>query len=267
MNCTCNPNWNLTWQQLLEKHPHPLLSRQYGEKEKTPPIADDRIKAIAIFECNEPVVDIWSQKNRRIQMLPSPQAPFLHPDCNSGLPSCSKMRKTVFECLEKMVTELDTLAPSFGYKAGQISIRVFEGLRNLKTQEELFTKKLKEIKSFNKKLTDEEAEQETCKWISPVKNNIPVHSTGAAVDIRLWDEYNKTFVDLGSFGAMWGKNDKAVTFSEDITPIQKQNRYFMLLAAAKADLTNYSFEYWHFSHGDRYAAYWNNTQAKYSSLN
>ncbi len=257
------------WQELLDTHTHPLLLQQY-EKVKAndiPRIVDARIKAIAIDECNESLVNVREQKNRRIQMLRTPSAPFLHPDYNSGLPNASKMRASVYACFEQMLVHLDELAPAFGYKSGQVSIRVFEGLRDIKTQGELFAKKFAEIKTQNPKFSDTEAEEETCKWVSPVKDNIPVHSTGAAVDIRLWDEEKKDFVDMGAFGAIWGKNERAITFSEEITPIQKRNRYYMLLAAAKADLTNYLYEFWHFSHGDRYAAFWNKGRtAKYSSI-
>lgn len=247
---------------------HPLIKQQYAYvcSGDVPHIVDERIKRIPIVECHEPLVDVTTQNNRRIQMLPTPEAPFLHPDYNSGLPSASKMRKSVYACFEKMLEHLDELAPSFGYASGQVSIRVFEGLRNIKTQSELFAKKLAEIQQDKPELSVEDAEKETCKWVSPVKDNIPVHSTGAAVDIRLWDEAKKEFIDMGKFGAIWGKNEQAPTFSDSITATQKQNRHYMLLAAAKADLTNYLYEFWHFSHGDRYAAFWHNGSAKYSSI-
>lgn len=87
-------------------------------------------------------------------------------------------------------------------------------------------------------------------------NNIPVHSTGAAIDIRLWDTKNEQFVDMGSFGVIWGVNASAPTFSEDLTDEQKSNRLFALIAATQAGLVNYSYEYWHFSYGDRYASFW-----------
>ena len=33
------------------------------------------------------------------------------------------------------------------------------------------------------------------------------------------------------------------------------------MAATKAGLTNYIYEYWHFSYGDRYAAFWQEEDA------
>lgn len=101
------------------------------------------------------------------------------------------------------------------------------------------------------------AEQETAKWVSPYKNNVPVHSTGAAVDIGLWDNKMEDFLDMGTFGAIWGKNNNAPTFSENTTDNQKRNRLYCLVAAETVGLTNYLYEFWHFSSGDRYEAYWN----------
>lgn len=177
------------------------------------------------------------------------------------------MRKSLYERLERLISCLDTLAPAFGYKVGQLSIRVFEALRDLATQQMLFDKKVLEILTESPSLTQEEAEGQAAKWISPVKNNVPVHSTGAAVDIRLWDDLHSSCIDMGPFGAIWGKNDLAPTFADEATTTQKQNRLLLLLAASEAGLTNYPFEFWHFSYGDRYASFWHGEPvARYNSL-
>lgn len=36
----------------------------------------------------------------------------------------------------------------------------------------------------------------------------------------------------------------------------KRNRLYCLIAAERAGLTNYIYEFWHFPSGDRYDAYW-----------
>lgn len=50
----------------------------------------------------------------------------------------------------------------------------------------------------------------------------------------------------------------APTFSETevLTDEQKQHRCMLLIAITRAGLTNYVYEFWHMSSGDRYAAYW-----------
>ncbi len=166
------------------------------------------------------------------------------------------MRQTMFEKLEKMVLILDKLAKNFGYEPEQIVIKVFEGLRDLTTQEMLFNNKDAEIRTANLGMSEAEVLSETAKWVSPVINNVPVHSTGGAVDIRLWDAKNHQFLDMSPFGVIWGKNTQAPTYSDTLTPVEQNNRLFMLLAATEAGLINYPFEYWHYSSGDRYASFW-----------
>jgi hypothetical protein len=255
----------VTWDQLIliyNEHLEEgsLLQRQYLSyiSSNTPAIVDPRIKEIPILENNEPLIDVKEQNHERIQMLPDPSFPFEQPYFNSGMPSASKMRIGLYRKLEKMIDALDRLSPSFGYQHGQICIRIFEGLRDLNTQTELYQKKLKEILRLSPHLTLEEAEKETSKWVSPVKNNIPVHSTGAAVDIRLWDAFENDFLDMGTFGVIQGPNPTAPTFSENLTDEQKKNRIYCLIAAEQSGLTNYSFEFWHFSSKDRYAVFWEN---------
>lgn len=237
-----------------------IVKNQYEafKSRNAPAIADERIKSISINENNEELVDIKTISHERISMLLDPQKPFEGALFNSGLANASKLRKGVFLKLEKMVDELDKLAPFFGYKPGQISIKVFEGLRDLTTQAKLFRDKFDEIKNKNPKMTDEEVEKETAKWISPVRNNVPVHSTGAAVDIRLWDNDKNVFLDVGPFGVIWGANENAPTFSENgtLSTQQKLNRFLCVAAADLAGLTNYLFEHWHYSYGDRYHVYW-----------
>lgn len=244
-----------SWQELLITHEAPpAIYEQYACD--APKIADPLIKAIPIEENGDPLIDVKTKNSERVQMLPDPAFPFASPSCNSGLPNASKMREQVYIRLLKMVEELDRLAPDFGYEPGQISIRVFEGLRDLQTQKFLFDQKLEEIRSAYPHLTNEEAEQETSKWVSPYRDNVPVHSTGAAVDIRLWDAQKEDFVNMGTFGVIWTRNSTAPTFSEDLSDEEKLNRLYCLIAAHRAGLTNYAYEFWHYSFGDRYAAYW-----------
>ena len=233
-----------------------------------PAIADARIKAIPIVENHEPLVDVRAINHKRIYMLSDPATPFASPDHNAGFKSSSMMRASVFEKLQNMLTCLDALTPHFGYRPGEIDIVVFEGLRDILTQKTLFQNKRAEIQRERTDLNDEELDTETSKWVSPTKNNIPVHSTGAAVDIKLLSK--GSLIDLGKFGAIWGANPNAPTFSEDISDEQKNNRLLLLMAAKMAGLTNYLYEFWHFSFGDRYAAFWKNKDeekvARYNSI-
>lgn len=258
---------------LTESHYQLILSQYKAYAEKTSPtIVDARIKNIAIEESGEQLVDVQMQHHDRISMLSRPTHVFSSPDHNSGLPSASKMRRSLWLKLLTMIEKLDNTAKDFGFSPGQMNIKVFEGLRDIATQEKLFTNKCNEIKEAHPLFSDDEIFSEAVKWVSPVRNNVPVHSTGGAVDIRIWDNKNNCFLDVGSFGVVWGKNPNAPTFSEDLSNEQKNNRLYQLIAATQAGLTNYSYEYWHFSTGDRYASFWNERdpakrKAIYSSIN
>jgi D-alanyl-D-alanine dipeptidase len=235
-----------------------LIAAQHSaySEQRAPKIADPVIKAIPIEECGEALVDVTRAGDPRITMMPSPQTPFASPECNSGYAAAPMIRETVFTKLQTMLTWLDALAPAYGFSPGTIDIKVFEGLRSLKTQAMLFDSKVEEVRQANPTMTEEEIINETSKWLSPTKNNTPVHSTGGAVDIRLWNTQTQAFVDMGMFGVIWGRNDAAPTYSEDATSEQKRNRLYLLTAAMSAGLVNYPFEWWHFSTGDRYASYW-----------
>lgn len=268
----------MDWNEIIEKHKelipdNSLMIRQYEAfcDSNAPAIADIRIKEIPIVENQEALVDLKTINIARISMMPQPTRPFEGSTYNSGLPNASKMRVTIFQKLKQMVAALDDLAVDFGYEHRQVDILVFEALRDLGTQKMLYDKKLAEILLAKPGMSLEMGEKETARWVSPVKNNIPVHSTGAAVDLRLWDNKNQCFLDLGPFGVIWGDSPFAPTFSEGITDTQKNNRLFCLLAAERAGLTNYAYEWWHYSFGDRYSVYWNDQNnpekfAQYGSI-
>ncbi len=250
--------------EIMDKATHELLGAQCASfaQEAAPKIVDLAIKNIPIIESYEPLVDVKEMHDARITMLPAPNHTFASPYCHSGFEAASKIRHTLFLKLQEMVKQLDLFAPQFGYQKGQVDIKVFEGLRDIKTQQTLFDNKTKEIHAANPAMSEEEVFSEACKWVSPVRNNIPVHSTGGAVDIRLWDNKAQKFIDMGPFGVIWGKNTIAPTFSEDITDMQRNNRLYQMIAATQAGLINYLYEYWHFSCGDRYASYWQEPQVE-----
>lgn len=255
----------ISWESEIENHrdlmdekTYHLIKAQYQayQSNTLPKIADEEIKAIPIKESGELLVDVREKNTSRIQMLPDPQTPADSPECNSGFASASKIREEIYKKLEEALLNLDKFSSRFGFKSGKVSIKVFEGLRDLATQEMIFQHKVREIQGSNPQMREEEVFKETSKWVSPVENNVPVHSTGGAIDIRLFDQERNEFIDMGPFGVVWGENKIAPTFSNDITEIQLKNRLFLLIAATRAGLINYPYEWWHLSDGDRYAAFW-----------
>jgi D-alanyl-D-alanine dipeptidase len=234
-----------------------------------PAIADQRIIQIPIIECGEELIDLSQECHPRISVMNEQDLILAHEcidDIDQRSPSHTFVRKSVYDALIKMLDQLDRLAPHFGYESGELCIKLFEGLRDLETQKIVFDKCLHGIMQNNPSLSYEKAYQETCKWVSPYINNIPTHSTGAAIDIHLWNNKTQQFCPMGRFNS---GAKTAPTFSTDevITEEQIKHRFLFLIAATEAGLTNYVFEFWHYSLGDRYASYWNTLpNACYNSL-
>jgi D-alanyl-D-alanine dipeptidase len=238
-----------------------IILKQYSSSIFYPPtIADRCITCIPLHDCGEELIDIATIKHARISVMNDDDILLAHEredDIDYRSPKHSFVRKSVYLALEHMILELDRLAPHFGYEPGELCIRLFEGLRDLETQKILFDGCLLKIRQQNPSLSYSEAYNETCKWVSPYIMNIPTHSTGAAIDIHLWSDKVQCFCEMGRFNA---GEYTAPTFSThpSITAKQIKNRFLFLVAATEAGLINYTFEWWHYSLGDRYASYWRN---------
>ena len=259
------------WQELLETYrpcmsteTYMLLARQENDFRtgKAPIVAHPTVKSMEIKECGESVIDVRNTNHSRVKTMEGEELIKAY-GCKENVEERSEgyaiLRKTVFAKLARMVEELDRLAPEFGYEAGELEIRLFEGLRDLATQKKLFDMVMSNISQKNPGMTQEEAHLETSKWVSPYVNNVPTHSTGAAIDIHLWSNKTNTFCDMGPYNT---SGSKSPTFSNDpeLTEQQKKNRLLFVIAATEAGLTNYVYEFWHYSYGDRYASYWREEQ-------
>jgi D-alanyl-D-alanine dipeptidase len=201
------------------------------------PIAHETIRAVPLKKVDEPLVDMLTKNNPRLQPLSR-----VDPHFQNTYEGYSQVREGVYKRLLIMLS----LLPK------DIGIAYFEGFRPLWKQEEYFTKKLKEIlvdiKDKNR------AYEETTKHVSPFIDNHPTHATGAAVDItlfRLTKEGATELLDMGMFDTIHGPNPQQETFSQNTTRAQRKNRLLLLEAAIAAGLVNYGFEWWHYSYGDR----------------
>jgi D-alanyl-D-alanine dipeptidase len=212
------------------------------------PIVSPNVTKIKIEECGEALVDLNNVGNKRIVPLTCFGAMY-----NAGHDDCGKVRSGLYEHILLLLA----------YLPENVGLAVFEGYRPLWKQKEYFVKKFKELAEANK---DKKAEAdylesiytETCKFVSPFIDNIPVHCTGAAIDLMLFKiskNSSMELLDLGKFGVIFGPNDQAKTLAENLSAEQAKNRELLLKAAAKAGLVNYGYEWWHYSYGDRAWAY------------
>lgn len=205
------------------------------------PIAHEDVKNIGIIECNEKLVDMDKIKNKRIKARYS----ICPNKVKKSYPSSSKIRESVYR---KLVDMLNFLPKNVGiaYQCAH---------RPISIQKKYFDAKF--ISIYLKSSDHNYAYQEASKYVSPYIDNVPPHSTGAAIDMTLFiirDDNSEELMDMGPFATSCEQR-KEETFSNNVTDIQKKNRMLMLNAAAKAGLVNYGYEWWHYSYGDKAWAY------------
>lgn len=78
------------------------------------------------------------------------------------------------------------------------------------------------------------------------------HMGGAAIDVTLRDQHHQP-VDLGA--EYLDNSPQAETFASLLPKVIKARRKLLVSAMEAAGFANYPFEFWHFSYGDRIAAY------------
>ena len=175
----------------------------------------------------------------------------------------TKLRKTVYEKLK----QAQALLPKGLY------LCIYEGYRSIDLQKMLFDNRNNKIKQAHPDWTYKQVFNETTKLVSPVINldhskNIPPHSTGGAVDIYLINDKGEP-VDMGIHPKDWMQDQDAhisATDSRLISAEAQNNRKIMANVLTAVGLVNYPTEYWHWSYGDRYWAYYKkNPQAIYNS--
>jgi D-alanyl-D-alanine dipeptidase len=207
------------------------------------PITNHQVKNLPIDECNDRLVDLNKMNHKRIVPMKAFDQVYDAKYQESG-----NIREGLYQ---KLLLLLEHLPNNIG-------IAFFEGYRPLWKQKKYFDKKFKELLQQSEDHDMEKVYAETSKLVSPFIDNIPVHCTGAAIDLTLFSIDNdgtKSLLDMGKFGVIFGSNDQTQTLSDNVTEVQRNNRAILLQATAKAGLVNYGYEWWHYSYGDRAWAY------------
>lgn len=205
-------------------------------------IADPEILAIPIKENGESLVDI--KDSTELQYGPVPENEYTQDDY-------TKMRITVYK---KVLNAQKQLPNNWRF-------RLYEGYRSRKVQKILFDEMHSHTAQRYPELNAENLFHETTTLVSPVVNfdgsiNIPVHNTGAAVDIEIIDEQGQ-LIDMGMTAADWTtvEPDLCRTDYEALSPTILEHRKILLDVMTQQGFVNYPTEWWHYSFGDRYWAY------------
>ncbi|MDO9537706.1 MAG: M15 family metallopeptidase [Thermoplasmata archaeon] len=133
-----------------------------------------------------------------------------------------------------------------GYK-----FKIWEAFRPIEKQEFMRKKYLEDLKKANPEKPINELEKERDKYVARI-DIIPPHLTGGAVDLTIVGPDNQE-LDMGTNYLDFMQETH--TFSQEISLLARNNRSMLIHAMENAGFVNYSFEWWHFSYGDRYWAY------------
>ena len=71
------------------------------------------------------------------------------------------------------------------------------------------------------------------------------HTRGIAVDVNIYDDNNKCFLDMGGHFDLF--DDRSQTINNEITPSQLENRLFLRRIMENHGFENYPSEWWHYS--------------------
>lgn len=139
-----------------------------------------------------------------------------------------------------------------------------EAYRPLSLQKSFFDDAFNYYKSQYPLKNDDEIYQLTCQFVAPIK--VAGHVTGGAVDITLLKDGQELDMGSGFNETPMAPENLTYTYSDHISDEAKNNRSILINAMQKAGFVNYPTEWWHWSYGDCYAAYFNNCNACYSPV-
>lgn len=157
---------------------------------------------------------------------------------------------------KKLIEALDYLP--MGYQ-----FLIKEAYRPLSQQKKSFEETLNTYKLQFPEKNDTEIYDLTSQYVAPV--DVAGHPTGGAIDITLFKdgielnmgtEYNASAVE---------SQNRSYLDSPDISESEKINRNILAEALEKVGFINYPTEWWHWSYGDRYWAFFNNCPCIYSA--
>ncbi|MYT82412.1 D-alanyl-D-alanine dipeptidase [Streptomyces sp. MnatMP-M77] len=195
-------------------------------------MSDPRVAAIPVRECGEPLVDVRSGP-----------VPLLVDARRSDPDGSPHLRERVREQLVAAQAQLPD----------GLRLLVVEGYRPLSLQTEYFERYAQSLRTGHPQWTAREVRDAASRYVSPPE--IAPHSAGAAVDLTLVDAGGRE-LDMGTaINANPEDSDGACfTAATNISRTARANRAILTTAVHTAGLQVYSFEWWHFSLGDRYWA-------------
>ncbi|HLC38753.1 MAG TPA: M15 family metallopeptidase [Patescibacteria group bacterium] len=200
---------------------------------------------IKIIESNEPLVNLKK----------------LCPNFVIDL-DASRMKKEKTAYLRKTVAKMLQKAEKF--LPNGMTFIIGDAWRPQYVQRKIFKDFICKFTKKYPKWSEKRIIKEVEKYVAPADGKYASgHMTGGAVDLRLWKNDRK--VPMKSSKLSYQENAKSI---QSKLPVYLQNnRKIMFTALAKAGLSNYPSEYWHWSYGDIWWAERNHQKiAKYGVI-
>ncbi|MFC4533391.1 M15 family metallopeptidase [Sphaerisporangium dianthi] len=196
-------------------------------------LSDPRIAALPVKECGEPLVDLRTLSDIRVDgRLADAEGAYAH------------VRKSVADRLVAAQTRLPH----------DLRLLVVEGLRPYALQQDYFSDSQVRLRAANPEWDDERTFKEASKFVSPP--DVAPHVSGGAVDLTLCTAQGEELPMGTQVNATPPESDEACyTAFEGISARARDNRVTLGDALAWAGFVNYPTEWWHWSYGDRYWAF------------
>jgi D-alanyl-D-alanine dipeptidase len=196
---------------------------------------------IPVVECGDPLVDLRVEGG----LLYGPP-----PECPATAPDYCWVRSQVYARL---------LRVQQGLPMG-LRLRLYEGLRSLAVQQQLFDEEQARVAQAHPGLTPQQVHERASLLIAPPRHwdgtpNLPPHSTGGAVDVELVDAGGEV-IDFGMQARDWVRvpAEFCATHHAPLHAAAQANRLLLAQAMQAQGFVNYVREWWHYSYGDRYWA-------------
>lgn len=173
------------------------------------------------------------------------------PECSETEDCYHFLREGV---LEKLLHAEQSLPSGFRF-------RLYEGYRSPEFQDTLFHQQLQRVVLNDPTLSPKDAYSIAAQLVAPTRTYeglplFPPRSSGGAVDIEIVDS-NGQVIDFGMEIKDWVSVCPSLceTQALGLSPEAVKNRTMLVSVMSEAGFVNYSREWWHFSYGDQYWAY------------
>jgi zinc D-Ala-D-Ala dipeptidase len=158
------------------------------------------------------------------------------------------------EVREKVATLLEKTAKNL---PDHYSLVLKIGYRPLSVQYQLFDEVYQYFSQQQPGISPAQLHQMTLEFVTHPDQNVPPHSTGAAVDLTLWDSRVQEYVDMGS-AINYPGEESWTYYADTLNPTQITNRLYLTRLMLAAGFANLASEWWHYSYGDpRWAVFYN----------